>query len=347
MTGDYGTTALAIARNIGIANNSTRVITGVELEKMSDRELKEILTKENEPIFARIKPEHKLKVVDALKKIGHVVAMTGDGVNDAPALKRADIGIAMGITGTDVSKEASNMILTDDSYASIVQAVGEGRVIYQNLKKFIWFIVSSNIGEIFTIFISILLFLPSPLTAILILAVNVGTDMLPALALGLENAEKNIMEKPPRNPKEKMLNKFFLGRMTYMGVLIGLIVVGVYYWQLPKESGFFSAISSTNDNDLLKAESMAFITLVLTQLFNALNARSEHTSLFKLKPNHYLTIAIFISLLMAIAIVQIPVLQNLFHTESIKAWEWATLIGISSIVVIAEEIRKKIQAQKN
>src|SRR5690606_31914479 len=197
ITGDHGLTAKAIGQQIGLANEQTKVITGAELNEMTDETLDQVLVSENQQkdiastsiIFSRVSPEHKRRIVDRLKLMGEVVAVTGDGVNDAPALKRADLGIAMGITGTEVSKETANMILLDDSFASIVSAVEEGRKIYANLKKFTWFIFSTNIGELVLVFTAILFQIPAPLTAVLILAINVGTDIFPAIALGVDHAE--------------------------------------------------------------------------------------------------------------------------------------------------------------
>ncbi len=342
ITGDYGQTALAIGKNIGIAKFDTPLISGDELENMSDEKLKKALSGKGSVIFARIKPEHKLRVVEVLKTLGHIVAVTGDGVNDAPALKRADIGVAMGISGTEVSKEAANMILTDDSFASIVTAVSEGRGIYENLKKFIWFILSCNIGEVLTIFLSIIMFLPSPLSAILILAINMGTDVLPALALGIEKKEQYIMNLPPRNPKKRILQKKFIIRMFGMGMLVSIIVIGVYVWMLAKQGWVFGTFPEESSIMQIRAVTAAFVTLVLTQLFNALNARSERTSIVKLPVNLHLLGALAISVTLVIGITEIPILQTLFKTSGLTMIEWLVVTLSSSIILIAEELRKRI-----
>ena len=232
ITGDFGKTAKAIAQKINLADKDTPVTTGEQLTHMTEAELQHFLQEYDKMIFARVAPEHKKRIVNTLKKLEEVVAVTGDGVNDAPALKRADIGIAMGITGTDVSKEVANMILTDDSFASIVTAVKEGRRIYQNLKKFVWYIFSTNIGELTTIFLAIFLGILSPLTAVLILIINLGTDVLPALALGVDHQEKGIMEIPPRKPNTHIMNRKFVTHFVILGLIMGFIVIGIYLFDL-------------------------------------------------------------------------------------------------------------------
>lgn len=342
ITGDYGPTALAIGKKIGVVNNETHLYVGDDLEKMTDKKLETILKKSKNLVFARIKPVHKLRIVEALKQQNEIVAVTGDGVNDAPALKRADIGVAMGISGTEVSKEASNMILTDDSFASIISAISQGRAIYENLKKFIWFILSSNIGEVLTIFLAIVFFLPSPFTALLILAVNVGTDILPALALGLEKPEKYIMDLPPRNPKKRILCKKFVLRMFYIGTCVSIVVIGVYIWTLSKFGWQWGTFPEINSFMHLKATTAAFAALVITQLFNALNARSEKSSIFKLPINIHLIGAIAISVAIVLAIIELPLLQNLFHTTGLSFSEWIIVILASSLILFIEEARKQL-----
>ncbi|MCG2790393.1 MAG: calcium-translocating P-type ATPase, SERCA-type, partial [Actinomycetia bacterium] len=296
ITGDYSLTAKAIASELGIYHSRDRIITGEELEKMSQSELEEAVG--NTTIFARVSPRHKRRIVSALQKNKQVVAMTGDGVNDAPALKESDIGIAMGITGTDVTKEASDMILTDDNFASIVGAVEEGRKIYQNIKKFIHYLISCNLGEIIAISGAILIGLPSPLIPIQILWVNLVTDGLPALALGLDPAEEDIMRRPPRDPNKGI----FSGKMGFnifsQGIFIGFITLGAFY------IGF-----SLYSLDI--ARTMAFATLSFSQLSQSLNSRSEKDSVFKigLFTNLYLIMAIFISGLLQLLVISIASLQ--------------------------------------
>ncbi len=331
ITGDYGPTAEAIAKQVGIVSGKNpRIITGSELQTLSMPRLSKIIKKNPEIIFSRVSPEHKLKIVSTLKNHGEIVAMTGDGVNDAPALKRADIGVAMGITGTDVSREASNMVLADDSYGTIVTAIEEGRKIYNNLKKFIFYIFSCNIGELVTVFSAIIFKIPAPLTAILILCVDLGTDVLPALALGVDKSDPEIMQNPPRDPKARILQRKFVTHFVYLGLIIGAIVTGWFY------------ITLKSGNDYLKASTTAFVLLVFIQMWNALNARSLTTSVFKIGifKNKFLLGAIAISTLTVFALVEIPFIQNLIGTTHLQPKEWAIIIGISSSIFIIEEFRK-------
>lgn len=335
ITGDYGPTAEAIARQIGmVEGKKLKIITGAELDTLSEPRLSKIMKDYPEIIFSRVSPEHKLKIVSVLKKHGEVVAMTGDGVNDAPALKRADIGVAMGIAGTDVSREASNMVLADDSFGTIVNAVEEGRKIYENLKKFILYTFSCNIGELITVFAAIIMKMPPPLTAILILCVNLGTDVLPAIALGADKADPDIMERPPRNPKEKILKKNFIVHFTYLGLLVGGITTAYYFILLHTYNG--------DSNMYLKASSSAFALLVLIQMWNALNARSARYSVFKIGffKNKNLLGAILISILIVLALIEIPTLQNLVGTTHLATKEWLIIAALSSTIFIIEEFRK-------
>lgn len=326
LTGDHGLTAKAIADSIGL--HSDNIITGEELQRTSDEKILDCFTKKIPTIFARVSPEDKLRIVSLLKDKGEIVAVTGDGVNDAPALKRADIGIAMGIAGTDVSKEAANMVLVDDSFYTIVAAIQEGRTIYENLKKFIMYIFSSNIGELFVIFGAIILRLPMPLTAIMMLLINIGTDMFPALALGVEPSKKSYMETKPRNPEEKILRADFIKRMTFIGIVIGVTsltayIIGLYFYT--------QEIAMT----------LTYVTLVIAQLFNAYNARSTVESAF-IKPfeNGYLVGAIILSALIAIATIHIPFLQQYLKTTPLDISQWALVLSLGAVTLFAEEIRK-------
>ncbi len=345
ITGDYGKTALAIAKDLKIVTNkNAKVITGKELDELKKQELKKILKDNKEIIFARVSPEHKLIIVDILKDLGEIVAVTGDGVNDAPALKRADIGVSMGITGTDVSKEAANMVLTDDSFASIVEAIKEGRTIYKNLRKFVWYIFSCNIGELITVFSAILLKIPAPLTAVLILAIDLGTDVLPALALGLDPDEPGIMNNRPRDPAERIMIKPFVLRFVYMGSIIGVIVVSTYIFDLFNSGWRWG--EPVLDNVHLHASTLAFVLLVIIQMVNAFNARSEIYSVFRLKTNYYLWGAVTVSFTLVLGFINIPIIQDLIGSISLSIKELIILFIISLIVVFIEEIRKLMIARK-
>ena len=258
ITGDYPNTAKAIAQEIGLLQKGHRVMTGKELDELSDEELKKAVV--DTDVFARVSPEHKVRIVDAFKSNNEVVAMTGDGVNDAPSIKRADIGIAMGITGTDVAKETADMVLTDDNYASIVSAVEQGRVIYSNIRKFVYFLLSCNIAEIATIFLATMLGWKSPLSAIQLLWLNLITDGAPALALGLEKGDPDLMEQPPRDPQEPILNRFMLTGISIQTVAITAVTLGAYWIGLR----YFPEMAPT----------MAFVTLSFSELVRAFTARS-------------------------------------------------------------------------
>jgi len=323
ITGDHEITAKAIGREIGLDGKS---MTGQDLEKITnlDKVVEDIV------IYARVNPEHKIKIVQALQKKGHIVAMTGDGVNDAPALKKADIGVGMGITGTDVSKEASDMILTDDNFTSIVNAVEEGRGIYDNIKKFVEYLLSSNLGEILTLFVAIMIGFPLPLIAIMILWINLVTDGLPALALSVDPSDPNIMERKPRNPKEKIISNPVIVRMIIVGItmMIGTLVVFKIY---------------DPETNLMYAQTMAFSTLMLYQMFNVLNCRSETNSIFKIGvfTNKKLWGAIFISIVMQILVIHSP-LSKFFKTVPLAFMDWVYIILVSSTVLIVVEIYKLV-----
>jgi P-type Ca2+ transporter type 2C len=343
LTGDHGLTAAAIAEQIGLIDqhHPHEIITGQELSELSDQQLLEKFQDKNiDIIFSRISPEHKLRIVSLLKENGEIVAVTGDGVNDAPALKRSDIGIAMGISGTDVSKEAANMVLADDSYSTIVTAIKEGRTIYENLRKFIFYIFSSNIGEVVAIFGCIIIGLGSPLSAVLILTVNLATDLLPALALGVEPGEKHIMNKPPRRPDFKIMNKNFIRRFIIIGFFIGIIMIGLFAHILFSSGWQYGTAISA---DLLsKATSMVFAALVIIQIANAFNAKSESTSVFTM--NHFknpkLIIANLSSILICFVIIQVPFFQFYFKTIGLDFTEWLTIFGSSILIIFIEEFYK-------
>ncbi len=327
ITGDHPSTASAIAKQLGL---EIRILTGAEIDVLHD--LSSVV--EDIIIYARVSPEHKLRIVEALKNHGHVVAMTGDGVNDAPALKKADIGVAMGITGTDVAKEASDMILADDNFTSIVNAVEEGRGIYANIKKFLRFQLSTNAGAILTVFIGTLAGLPLPLTALQLLWINIIVDGPPALSLSMEPLEKGAMEKPPRNPKEQILTRRMLGYIIITGFVMAAGTLGIYSYLL----------SASPE----KAQTMAFTTFVLFQLFNVLNCRSSSQSLFKLGvfSNRASLLTITGVVLIQAAIVYLSPFQGIFGTSALSLKDWLVSAGIASTIFFGFELYKAAGRQR-
>lgn len=328
ITGDHQTTASAIAKEIGIEG---KVVTGNDLENISDLEnhIDEI------SVYARVNPEHKIRIVEAFRSKGHVVAMTGDGVNDAPALKEADIGVAMGITGTDVAKEASDMILTDDNFSSIVNAVEEGRGIYDNIKKFVTYMFSSNLGEILTLFIAIMIGLPLPLIAIMILWINLVTDGLPALALSVDPIDAHIMQRQPAKPDESILSKSLVTTMILVGVSMTVVTLGLFSWYLK------------NGYELQYAQTVAFTVLTLSQLFNVLNCRSEQKSIFKvgLFSNVNLIYAVLLSFSIHLSVIYTP-LRVYFKTVPLNLMDWIYIFLAASLIVVVVEIYKATQNNK-
>jgi Ca2+-transporting ATPase len=343
VTGDHGFTTAAIAKKIGLISDDVtyEIITGEQIDKLTDAELKSKFNeKSHNIIFSRTRPEHKLRLVSLLKENGEIVAVTGDGVNDAPALKRADIGVAMGIAGSDVSKEAANMVLMDDSFSTIVTAIQEGRVIFANLKKFIYYIFSSNIGEVFTIFVSLLIGLEAPITAILILTVNFVTDLFPALALSVEPAERNIMTIPPRHTDEKILNPKFIKRILFTGSVMGLLIVGLYVFRLFQSGWTYG--TAVDSHLMAEISSLTFLAMVLFQVTNSFNAKTEFYSIFRTNPfsNNKLILANLSSVIIAVGIVEIPQLQPVFHTSSLNLTDWLMILAGCVIITVILEINK-------
>ncbi|MFZ5808394.1 MAG: cation-translocating P-type ATPase [Chloroflexota bacterium] len=326
ITGDHPSTARAIARELGLLHNG-RVLTGVEFDQISDETyLKEVDTID---VYARVSPVHKLRVVTALQANNHIVAMTGDGVNDAPALKKADIGIAMGITGTDVTKEAAAMMLTDDNFASIVAAVEEGRSVFNNIKKYLMYLLSSNIGEIGLMAGSALLGLPLPLTAVQILYVNLATDGLPALALSVDPPEDDLMKRKPRDPRVGIFTRPVITLMLLGGFWSALINLGLFTWAI------------TSGRSVEEAMTMTFVSLVLIQFFKAYNFRSDRQSVFH-KPlaNKWLNLAILWEIGLLILIIYLPALQNAFNTFNLPLIDWLILIPLSLTISPVLELAK-------
>jgi len=350
ITGDYPNTARAIAVSIGLLRPGHHVLTGPELSEMDDLALQREVSQVD--AFARVSPEHKLRIVEALRAGGEVVAMTGDGVNDAPSIKRADIGVAMGITGTDVAKESADMVLTDDNYASIVSAVEQGRIIYDNIRKFVFFLLSSNVAEIMIIFLATLAGLPTPLTAIQLLWLNLLTDGAPALALAMEKGDPQIMRRPPRPTSEPIIHGpmrlgIVIQTITQTGAVLSAFILGLL-WHLgtvlPPGANPLSYLLSYDWSgvDVQSAETMAFVTLSLCELFRAYTVRSERVSLFRLGvfSNRYMQYAVGLSIFLLLLVVSVPFLQPVFNTHFMTAREWVVVLSLSLIPAISEELTK-------
>ncbi|ACV63136.1 ATPase, P-type (transporting), HAD superfamily, subfamily IC [Desulfofarcimen acetoxidans DSM 771] len=330
ITGDHQLTAQAVGRELGIFGKGSRVLTGADLECLSDDELRREAAYVS--VYARVSPHHKLRIVRALKRNGHIVAMTGDGVNDAPAVKEADIGISMGIAGTDVTKEASAMVLADDNFTTIVAAVEEGRGIYDNIRKFIRYLLSCNVGEVLTMLAAVLAGLPLPLLPIQILWMNLVTDGLPAMALGVDPSDRDIMFRKPRDPRESVFSHGLAWRIIGSGMVIGLGTI----------AAFLVGLSA---GDLDQARTMAFNTLVFSQLFYVFTCRSEFHTIIDIGffSNSYLILAVLISAVLQLAVDYLPVLQPIFHTVALNGSEWLIVLAISVAPAFISTIFKHIQ----
>jgi Ca2+-transporting ATPase len=327
VTGDYPDTARAIAKEIGLLQEEGEVITGAQLQDMSDEELANVIDRVD--VFARVSPEHKMRIVDAFRKREYVVAMTGDGVNDAPALKRASIGVAMGITGTDVTKETADMVLTDDNYVSIVNAVEQGRIIYDNIRKFVYYLLSCNVAEIMVIFVGTLLGYPSPLTAIQLLWLNLLTDGAPALALGVEKGEPDVMNRPPRPSNEPIIDRT---------MRIGLIVQTIFIAGVTL-TGFFLGY---NQGGLAEGRSIVFTVLSFSELLRAYTSRSEYYSVFRIGvfSNKYMQYAVLASVVLLLIVIYVPFLNDIFDTMPLTLIDWAEIIPLMFVPAIAAEVTK-------
>nr|WP_207736258.1 calcium-translocating P-type ATPase, PMCA-type [Clostridium tyrobutyricum] len=326
ITGDHKNTAFAIGYDLGICKTQDQVITGDDLDKLTDKQLEKTVDKK--VIFARVTPKHKLRIVRAFKSKNKVVAMTGDGVNDAPAVKEADIGICMGISGTDVTKEAASMVLLDDNFTTIVSAVEEGRVIYDNIRKFIRYLLSCNLGEVLTMFLASAFNLAIPLLPIQILMVNLATDGLPAIALGVDPPEGDIMAEKPRIKNESIFARGLTEKILVRGALIGTCTI--FSFVVAQYLGF----------GLKTARTMALATLVMSQLIHVFECRSENHSIFQINlfSNKYLLGAIAASICMILAIVYIPFLQNVFHTSAMNLIQWGIVIFFSGIIALINSL---------
>jgi len=348
ITGDHPRTAARIAGDLGIVAPGAPALTGAELEAADDEELKQAVGEVS--VYARVAPEHKLRIVDALQANGQIVAMTGDGVNDAPALKSADIGVAMGITGTDVTKEAADMILADDNFATIVAAVREGRGIFANIRKFLRFLLSSNVGEVLTMFFGVVLAgligldetgeaVAVPLLATQILWINLLTDTAPALAMGVDPPPDDVMQRPPRRLSDRVIDgEMWLG-IFWVGLVMAVVTLLALDLRLP--GGLIGG-----SGDIEEARTMAFTTLVLAQLFNCFNARSDRTSAFHhLFTNRWLWGAIALSVVLQAAVVHLGFLNDAFGTAPLALEDWLVCLGLASLVLWADEAKKLLQRQ--
>lgn len=331
ITGDYPNTARAIAESIDLLEPGHQVLTGEQMDSMGEEVLERQVAFTD--VFARVSPEHKLRIVEALRARNEVVAMTGDGVNDAPAIKRANIGVAMGITGTDVAKESADMVLTDDNYASIVSAVEQGRVIYSNIRKFVYYLLSCNVAEIATIFLGIMFTQGSPLTVIQILWLNLITDGAPALALGTEKGDPDIMDQPPRPPSEPIINKFMTAGIGVQTIAITFVTLTAY----------LIGLQLFSENPLIPG-TMAFVTISFSELLRAFTARSERYPLIKIGPfsNRLMNYAVLTSLALLLIVVYVPFLQPVFNTTALGWAQWQYILPLIFIPSLAAEISKPI-----
>ena len=326
ITGDHAVTALAIAKAVGITDGD-RAVTGSEIDGMEKHELARAAMEQG--VFARVTPAHKLRIMESLKEEGHIVAMTGDGVNDAPALKGADIGVAMGITGTEVSKETADMILMDDNFATIVHAVEEGRVIYNNLQRVVFFLIATNLGEILTLVAALVIGLDLPLTAVMVLWINLVTDGTCTVPLGMEPGHAHILKIPPRDPKEFIIDRTSAVRIAILTPIMAFGTIGLFWY-------------SNETGGLEYARTMAFTALAAFQWFQAFNARSSSRSIFSVGPftNHWVLIGVGSAIIMQIAAVQSPLGHLLFNTVSLSAGDWMMILGVSSTIWVADEFMK-------
>ena len=346
ITGDHPRTAARIAGDLGIIEPGSTALTGADIESLGDDELREAAR--NVSVYARVAPKHKLRIVDALQADQSIVAMTGDGVNDAPALKSADIGVAMGIAGTDVTKEAADIILADDNFATIIAAIREGRSILSNIRKFLRFLLSSNIGEVFTMFFGVVLAgiiglddtgeaIAVPLLATQILWINLLTDTAPALAMGFEPPPDDVMRRPPRQLTDRIIDGEMWRGIAWVGLVMAVVTLAAL------DLGLAGGILG-GSGDIVEARTMAFTTLVLAQLFNAFNARSDRVSAFHhLFTNRLLWGAIALSVVLQVAVVQVPFLNDAFDTAPLSAGDWLVCVGLASVVLWADECKKLVE----
>ncbi len=349
VTGDYGLTALSIAKKIGIVQgDDARVVSGLELADMDDNQLKEAL--KGEIVFARVAPEQKYRVVNALQELGEVVAVTGDGVNDAPALKKADIGVAMGVSGTDVAKESADMILTDDHFASIVHAVEEGRAVYRNIQKFLTYIFNSNTPEAVpsAFFLFSLGRIPLPLTVMQILAIDLGTDMVPALGLGVEPPEEGVMDRPPRRLSDRLLNRQLLIKaFVWYGLIEAALAMGAFFLNYWVNQGNLNHLASSGPL-YREATTMTLGAIIFTQIGMAMNSRKGRGSIFQVKPfaNRIISLGIVLEIVLFIILSYVPFFHTLFNTAPIGLDDWLYLLACPFVIMALEEIRYRLFDKK-
>ena len=349
VTGDYGLTALSIAKKIGIVQgDDARVVSGLELAAMDDDQLKEAL--KGEIVFARVAPEQKYRVVNALQELGEVVAVTGDGVNDAPALKKADIGVAMGVSGTDVAKESADMILTDDHFVSIVHAVEEGRAVYRNIQKFLTYIFNSNTPEAVpsAFFLFSLGRIPLPLTVMQILAIDLGTDMVPALGLGVEPPEEGVMDKPPRRLSDRLLNRQLLIKaFVWYGLIEAALAMGAFFLNYWVNQGNLNHLASSGPL-YREATTMTLGAIIFTQIGMAMNSRKGRGSIFQIKPfaNRIISLGIVLEIVLFIILSYMPLFHTLFNTAPIGLDDWLYLLACPFVIMALEEIRYRLFDKK-
>ncbi|NMA23932.1 MAG: cation-translocating P-type ATPase, partial [Spirochaetales bacterium] len=343
ITGDHADTAFAIAGELGITSEQQNVMTGAELDTLGDEEIQDAL--KSKRVFARVSPENKVQIVNALQANGEIVAMTGDGVNDAPSLKAADIGIAMGITGTDVAKGAADMVLTDDNFASIEKAVREGRGIYANIQKTVWFLLSSNFGEVITMLVAVLVGYPFPLTALHILWVNLITDGIPALALGADSKDPDIMKEKPRAKKESLFAKGGYALTIFYGTVIALITTLAFLY-IPVIGHGARTIAEINNvfaDEALKIRAMtyAFTTLGVSQLFHMFGMSNINKTFFRqfTKQKWFLWVAFVLGFILQVAVTELPFLTTAFGTSELDFMEWVYLALLSTCPLVLHEIR--------
>lgn len=339
ITGDHKNTAVAIAKELGIAESIEQSLTGAEIDEIADEEFSKNIN--NYRVFARVSPENKVKIVRAFKSHGNIVSMTGDGVNDAPSLKFADIGVAMGITGTDVAKGASDMILTDDNFTTIVHAIEEGRNIYNNIKKAVIFLLSCNLGEVITVFLSILFFWPVPLLPTQILWINLITDTLPAISLGIDPGDKDVMKRKPRNPKDSFFANGAAFNAIMGGTLIGILTLLAFFFGL-YEHGYALGSKNIPEDVLTYARTMSFVVLAASQLLYSLSMRSATKSIFKigLFSNMYLIGAIIAGFILQLGVISIPFLANAFKVHNLSVMDWGIVILFALIPLTINELYK-------